>query len=150
MNDELGTYIYTRSRRDRRAAERRVLAALRDSGCRCRVTITPDANGLGGSHVHEMGCPLGDRLDALALVGRPQHLSVVDPIAARPATGASVEVIRHHGREHARHCELGGVDERLCACGTAILIVCASCDEAVYVAVPPGEWCEHAAEAMAR
>lgn len=84
---EFEPYVYTRSalatnrgrspnRRERRAIERDVRAALRDSGCTCQPTLVSDPDGRGGSHRHALGCPLGDRLDELWLVGRRLRLDV--------------------------------------------------------------------------
>lgn len=88
--DDLAPMVYRRSspdrrpsRRERRAIERDVRAALSDSGCRCDPTLVADDDGRGGAHVHEPGCPLGDRLDALALVDRRPLLEVHVPKCPR-------------------------------------------------------------------
>lgn len=77
---ELDPYVYTRSapnRRERRANERRVLAALRASGCRCQPTLVSDPGGRGGWHRHQPGCALDVRLSKLEDAGRPVTLQVV-------------------------------------------------------------------------
>ncbi len=57
--------------------------------------------------------------------------------------GASREVLEHHARTHP--CE-GGVYERVCPCGATVAIVCAACNEPVFMALADGTWCEHAQE----
>lgn len=65
------------NRRERRALRRRMVAALRDSGCTCSAEFTPDQTvdtGVPGAQEsgtvrHWLGCPLGDSMIVANLAG---------------------------------------------------------------------------------
>lgn len=63
-----------------------------------------------------------------------------------PSAPASVELVQHHAREHARG---HGVDEvglhdYVCPCGQTIALICAECRQPVFLATRTPEWCAHA------
>lgn len=72
------------NRAQRRGNRRRLLAALRDSGCTCTPEIdtdpTPADDMPGASETgtvrHELGCPLDQRLTLAMLAGRRPMLMV--------------------------------------------------------------------------
>lgn len=59
---------------------------------------------------------------------------------------SSDEVVEHHALSH--ECE-GDVMEIWCPCKNAVLVFCDDCDQALFLIVRPGTWCEHARMAWA-
>jgi hypothetical protein len=73
-----------KNRRERRELERRVIDALKDSGCTCTPPLlVPDRDGRGGTVLHRTACPLGERLARLAADGRRITLKVNSPECQR-------------------------------------------------------------------
>ncbi len=67
-----------------------------------------------------------------------------------PETGASQEVLEHHAAQHEARCPGEDAAEVPCPCGATPTIVCLTCKELVFVVTPPGIYCEHAEELLAR
>jgi hypothetical protein len=144
------------SRRQRRAEERVLTRKLRHQGWRCLPTIHqasygPQLPGLvfGGGVEYRHGCPLGAVPElnkaglSLGVVTGPSPTDVHRP---GPRVEASPEVFEHAARVHARRCPSVGHIQSACPCGPVLAIVCRTCREPVYLAVTPGDWCEHAEE----
>ena len=53
---------------------------------------------------------------------------------------ASTEQIKHHASQH--ECDAEPI-QRLCPCGNALVLICAKCDELLFL-VLLGKWCKHA------
>ena len=59
-----------------------------------------------------------------------------------PPVGASPEVTLHAITQHP--CENGRAIHCPCPCGTAVVVICSECGEAVFLAADTENWCVHA------